>query len=107
MESDIVVLLVVLLALLFLGYVTEHGFENLISRPIIERWLKTLKPFQPYIVTAIGIVLIYVSKEVVTNLVPDLAPYLNASGDLGTVLAGVMASVIAMAWHTKTPGIVG
>ena len=105
MENDVLILLVVPLTLLFLGFITTHGFENLISQPVIERFLKSLKPYQPYLVTAIGIVLTFVSKRVGVELVPNLAPYLNASGDFGTIVAGILVSVLAMAFKTKPPQV--
>ena len=101
MSEDIIVMLVVPLVVLFLSFIQEQGFENLISQPIVEQWLKKLKPAQPYLVTAIGIVLAFVSKQVGVDVVPDLAPYLNASGDLGTVLAGICISVLSMWIHNR------
>lgn len=101
LSNDFVVMVLIPIILVLLGYVQEHGFENLISQPIIEQWLKKLKPFQPYIVTVVGIVLAYVSKQVGVDMVPDLAPYLDASGDVGTVLAGLAISVVSMIFHDR------
>lgn len=101
MSEDFLVLVVIPIAILFLSFVQEKGFENLISQPVIEQWLKKLKPAQPYLVTAIGILLAYVSQQVGVELVPDLAPYLNATGDVGTIFAGLVMSVLSMWIHGR------
>lgn len=105
-ESDLLQLLVMVvvpLVILGLSYINEKGFENLVSQMIVEKWLKPLKPYQPLLVSALGILLAYLSKRMGVDMVPDLAPYLNASGDVGTVFAGIMIAVLSMAFHTKKP----
>lgn len=100
--KQLIIMVVIPLVILVLGYINEKGFENLVSQMIVERWLKPLKPYQPIIVTAFGLILAFVSKQVGANLVPDLAPYLTASGDIGTVFAGILVSVLSMAIHQNT-----
>ncbi len=94
--------LIVPVILVVLGYINEKGFENLVSKVFVERYLKALKPWQPYLVVVTGIVLSYVSRLVGMNLVPDLSPYLTAGGDVVTVFTGVLIAVISMAMHKST-----
>lgn len=96
---QLLTMVVIPLVILVLGYVNEKGFENLVSQMIVERYLKPLKPYQPLIVTAFGIILAFVAKQVGVDMVPDLAPYINAPGDIGTVLAGVLVAFLSMAFH--------
>jgi len=96
---QLLTMVVIPLVILVLGYINEKGFENLVSQPFIERWLKPLKPYQPLLVSATGIILAYVSKQVGVNMIPDLAPYINAPGDIGTVFAGILVAVLSMGLH--------
>ena len=97
-----VTMVVVPLVILVLAYINEKGFENLVSQMVVEKYLKSLKPYQPLLVAALGILLAYVSKIVGIEMVPDLAPYLTAPGDVGTVFAGILVAVLSMAFHQKT-----
>jgi Na+/proline symporter len=99
---QLVVMVVVPLVILVLAYVNEKGFENLVSQMIVEKYLKPLKPYQPLLVSALGILLAYISKIVGVGMVPDLAPYLTAPGDMGTILAGILVAVLSMAFHQKS-----
>lgn len=103
-ESDwiqLIELVIIPLVILGLSYISEKGFENLISQMIVEKWLKPLKPYQPLLVSVVGIILAYLSKRMGIDLLPDLAPYLTATGDVGTVFAGLIIAVLSMAMHTN------
>lgn len=91
--------LVIPIIVLVLGFVVKVGFENLVAKPFVDRWLVGLKPYQPFLVSAFGILVSFVSKQVGVELLPDLAPYMTASGDIVTVFAGVLMAVIAMGLH--------
>lgn len=94
-------LVIVPIVILILSYINEKGFENLVSQMIVEKFLKPLKPYQPILVTGFGIILSYVAKLLGANVVPDLTPYMNAGGDVGTVFAGILIAVLSMAIHAK------
>jgi hypothetical protein len=94
--------LIIPVILVVLGYINEKGFENLISKVFVERYLKPLKPFQSYLVVITGIVLAFISRQVGIDLVPNLSPYLTSSGDIVTVFSGVLIAVISMAMHKST-----
>jgi hypothetical protein len=103
--EELVKYLFVPLVLLALGYITEKGFENLISKPVFDQWFKPLKPYQPLLVSAFGIGVAYFARSAGLNLTFDVNPYIAAQGDIVTIFAGMMAAVIAMAFHTKTSKI--
>jgi len=92
-------LLVIPIVLVLLGFIVERGFENLVSRPFFDKYIKGLKPYQPYLVSVFGIGLTFLSKQVGIELLPDMAPFLTANGDMVTVFAGILISVLAMAQH--------
>src|SRR4030066_2365150 len=96
---QLLTMVVIPLVILVLGYVNEKGFGDLVSKPFFDRWLKPLKPFQPILVSATGIILAYVSKQVGVDMIPDLAPYINAPGDVGTIFAGVLVAVLSVGLH--------
>src|SRR3972149_6301052 len=97
--EEIVLLLVIPIVLVLLGFVVERGFENLVSRPFFDKYVKPLKPYQPYLVTIFGIGLTFLSKQVGIELLPNMTPFLTANGDIVTVFIGIVISVLAMAQH--------
>ncbi len=97
--EDIVSMLLIPVVLVALAFITERGFENLVSKPFFDKYIKGLKPYQPYLVTIVGIGLTYLSRQTGVELVPDLVPFLTSGGDVVTVFAGLLTSVLAMAMH--------
>lgn len=97
--ESILIDLIIPLVVLVLGIVVKIGFENLVAKPVVDRWLVGLKPYQPYLVSAFGIGLAFISKQVGIDLLPNLAPFIQAEGDVVTVFAGILIAVIAMGLH--------
>lgn len=85
--------------------VKEAGFERLISQPIIEQYLKAAKPFQPYIVLALGIGLAFAFRLDVLGAINAVTPFASAPGDVAQVVSGAVIAILAMAAHAaRQPG---
>ena len=99
--SQVVVLLVLAATSVF-GI--EIGYEKLIATPVVERFFKTLKPYQPFAVLAVSIgITLFIDRQLGINLLTDLLASVNVGDPLagsGSIfIGGTATALLSMARH--------
>lgn len=99
-----IVELVAYLAVMWLAAkIKEVGFEQLISKPVVEKHLATLKAYQPFLVVGLGVGLGFLFQLDITAAVNAVVPFVTTEPSTAHALTGTVLAILAMAAH-KTAG---